>query len=292
MPGGTEGGGSRVNAFDRPVEELLGISAPLAVEMMTLFLKEEVGKAGFSRVVFGLSGGIDSAVVAYLAARAFPRDQILAVLMPYRTSSPSSMEDAKKVVGELGIPYEVVDISPMVDAFFAGEPDASLLRRGNRMARERMCVLYDRSARDGALVIGTSNKTELLLGYGTQFGDLASAVNPIGDLYKTQVRQVARFLGVPQSILDKPPSADLWEDQTDEKELGFTYEEVDRLLYYMVDLRYSKRALIGLGFSERFVDTVARRVRLNQYKRRPPVILKLSNRTIGVDFRYPRDWGI
>ncbi|MDI3257504.1 MAG: NAD+ synthase [Kyrpidia sp.] len=278
--------------FERPVEELLSISAPLAVEMMTRFLRDEVTKAGFFKVVFGLSGGIDSAVVACLAARAFPREQILAVLMPYKTSSPSSVRDARTLVEQLELPFEVVDITPMVDAFFAEEPEASTLRRGNRMARERMCVLYDRSARDGALVVGTSNKTELLLGYGTQFGDLASAVNPIGDLYKTQIRQVARYLGVPRAILDKPPSADLWEDQTDEQELGFTYEEVDRLLYCMVDLQYSRRDLVDMGFAPRFVDAVARRVRVNQFKRRPPVIAKLSRRTIGVDFRYPRDWGM
>lgn len=277
---------------DRPTEELLRISAPLAVDMMTRFLREEVAKAGFSRVVFGLSGGIDSAVAAYLAARAFPRDRILAVMMPYRTSSPASLADARSVAEDLGIPFEVVDITPMIDAFFAGEPGASALRRGNKMARERMSILYDRSAREGALVIGTSNKTELLLGYGTQFGDLASAVNPIGDLYKTQVRQVARYLGVPRPILDKPPSADLWQDQTDEKELGFTYDDVDRLLYFMIDERYSRDALIRGGFDAAFVDAVARRVRINQYKRRPPVICKLSSRTIGVDFRYPRDWGV
>lgn len=248
-------------------------------------------------MLFGLSGGIDSALSAYLAARALGPNHVHAVLMPYRTSSPASLADAMEVVKDLGIPHTVVDISGSVDAYFAqmddklGEP-ASPLRRGNRMARERMCTLYDLSAAQGALVVGTSNKTELLLGYGTQFGDMASALNPIGDLYKCQVRQLSAYVGVPKSILEKAPSADLWEDQTDENELGFTYDDADEILYQWVDLRLSPAEIVERGADAKLVDHIVRRVQRNQYKRRLPIIAKLSSRTIGIDFRYLRDWGL
>jgi NAD+ synthase len=166
------------------------------------------------------------------------------------------------------------------------------MRRGNKMARERMTILFDHSARLGALVLGTSNKTELLLGYGTLHGDMASAVNPLGDLYKTQVRQLSRHLGVPAVIVEKQPSADLWEGQTDEAELGFTYEEVDKVLYLLVDQRYEVSEVTAAGlFDEKFVRAVARRIQTSQYKRRLPVIAKISSRTIDRDFRYARDWG-
>ncbi|GGJ06231.1 NH(3)-dependent NAD(+) synthetase [Alicyclobacillus cellulosilyticus] len=275
----------------------LQINAALTTDTLTAFLREEVEKAGFDRVIFGLSGGIDSAVVAYLATRAFGPKRVRAVMMPYRTSHPSSLADARAVVAALGIPSVVIDITGPVDAYFKQVDEvlgvaASPLRRGNRMARERMCTLFDLSAHDQALVLGTSNKTELLLGYGTQFGDLASAINPIGDLYKCQVRQLARYLGVPQPILDKPPSADLWADQTDEKELGFTYDEADEVLFQLVDLRLSPDELIADGYPPALVTAIARRVQRNQYKRRTPVIAKVSGRTVGLDFRYLRDWGL
>ncbi|MBX5436976.1 MAG: NAD+ synthase [Alicyclobacillaceae bacterium] len=278
------------------IQARLCLNERLTVEILVEFIREEVRKAGFEKVIFGLSGGIDSALVAYLAVRALGRDGVHAVMMPYRTSSPASLRDAQTVVDGLAIPHTIVPITAAVDAYFA-TVDAALaaqatpLRRGNRMARERMCTLFDLSAHFGALVLGTSNKTELLLGYGTQFGDLASALNPIGDLYKTQVRQLARWLGVPASILNKPPSADLWEDQTDEKELGFTYDEADEVLYQLVDLRRSAAELVQAGADERLVRAIVRRVQNNQYKRRTPVIAKLSSRTVGVDFRYLRDWG-
>jgi NAD+ synthase len=163
---------------------------------------------------------------------------------------------------------------------------------GNVMARARMLINYDRSAAWNALVVGTSNKTELLLGYGTIFGDLASAINPLGDLYKTQARQLARSLGVPQPILDKPPSADLFPGQTDEGDFGFSYERVDRLLYLIIDERYSRREAVAAGFTETFADTVMRMVQRSHFKRTMPVIPKLSARTVGHDFRYLRDWGI
>lgn len=282
--------------MNRRVQEGLRLNPSLTIDVLVAFLREEVTKAGFQRVIFGLSGGIDSALVAYLAVHALGRENAIAVLMPYQTSSQSSLSDANAVVEDLQIQAHMVPITPSVDAYFAqmdsllGE-GASKLRRGNRMARERMSTLFDLSAYYGALVLGTSNKTELLLGYGTQFGDMASALNPIGDLYKTQVRQLSKALGVPESILSKPPSADLWEDQTDEQELGFTYEQADELLYSLVDLRYAPERLILDGVSPGLVELIVKRIMRNHYKRKPPIIAKLSGRTVGIDFRYLRDWG-
>jgi NAD+ synthase len=211
--------------------------------------------------------------------------------MPYRASSPASERDAHVVAAQLGATPLVVDISPQVDAYFAGCPEADRNRRGNKMARERMSILYDISLARGALVVGTSNKTELLLGYGTIHGDMAHALNPLGDLYKTQVFALARHLALPAAVIDKPPSADLWEGQSDEQELGFEYATVDLLLHHMIDERRSRGELSALGFDGAFVEQIRRRVRDSQYKRRPPLIAKLSNRTIDRDFRYPRDWG-
>ena len=260
-------------------------------KILTGFVDNEVRKAGFERVVVGLSGGVDSALSAFLAAEALGPQNVWAILMPYRTSSSESVEHARLVVNTLGVHSLTVDITPMVDAYFAGFPDADHMRRGNKMARERMTILFDHSARLGGLVLGTSNKTELLLGYGTLHGDMASAINPLGDLYKTQVRQLARHLKVPTVIVEKQPSADLWAGQTDEAELGFTYEEVDKVLYLLVDQRYEMADLVAEGFDEKFVRAVYHKVQASQYKRRLPVIAKVSARTIDRDFRYPRDWG-
>jgi NAD+ synthase len=234
---------------------------------------------------------VDSATVAFLAAEALGPQNVTGLWLPYRTSSAESERDAKAVVAALGINWHTVDISPQIDAYFDRHPDASRLRRANKMARERMTVAYDYSAATNALVFGTSNKTELLLGYGTQYGDMASAINPIGDLYKTQLRQLAVELNVPSPIIEKAPTADLWPGQTDEGELGFTYEDVDRLLMHMVDRRETDDQLQALGFEAKFVQRVRRLVRNSQFKRRLPVIAKLSERTIDRDFRYPRDWG-
>ena len=262
------------------------------VPVLVAFLRDEVGKTGFHDVVFGLSGGIDSAVVAYLATQAFGKEHVHPIIMPYKTSSPASLADARAVLHDLSLAEQVIEITPQIDAYFADKPDASALRKGNKMARERMTIVYDHSVVYRALALGTSNKTELLLGYGTQFGDLASAINPIGDLYKAQIRAVAKAVGVPLSILKKAPSADLWEDQTDESELGFTYDEADAILHLFVDERLLVEEIVELGFEDALVKQIVRRVMINQYKRRMPVIAKLSSRTIGIDFRYPRDWGL
>jgi len=266
-------------------------NAALLRQILVGFIRNEVRKTGLERIVVGLSGGVDSALSAMLAAEALGRDNVLAILMPYKSSNPDSEAHAKMVVQQCGVESLLVDITPQIDAYFARFPDADARRRGNKMARERMTILYDHSARWNALVIGTSNKTELLLGYGTLHGDMASAINPLGDLYKTQVWALAEAIGVPMEIVGKDPSADLWEGQTDEGELGFTYREVDQLLYLMVDQRCTKPELMAAGFAERLIDDVAQRIMTSQFKRRLPVIAKVSQRTIDRDFRYSRDWG-
>lgn len=268
----------------------LTINTDLAHTILVKFLRDAVYKVGFSRAVIGLSGGIDSALAAYLVAEAIGPQNVLALRMPYRTSSPDSLADAQAVIDALGVQSDTVDITPMVDSLLARFPDANNLRRGNIMARMRMVVLYDQSAAFGGLVIGTSNKTETLLGYSTVYGDNAAGVQPIADLYKTQVRQLGRAIGLPSSILAKPPSADLWAGQTDEDELGFTYETADQVLYLLVDERYTVDEVAAEGFERDFVDRVWRQVRLNHYKRTMPNVAKLSTRSIGHDFLYLRDW--
>ena len=266
------------------------IDTDLLRRVLVAFIHDEVHKIGLQRVVLGLSGGVDSALVATLAAAALGPENVWGLLLPYRTSDPRSVADAETMVQQTGIQSLRLDISPQIDAYFAHFPEATMLQRGNKMARERMSILYDRSATLGALVLGTSNKTELFLGYGTIHGDLASAINPIGDLYKTQVWALAAAMGVPAAIVDKHPTADLWEGQTDEAELGFTYAEVDELLHFMIERRYRHDELLQLGFAPAFVARVEDMVTRSQYKRRLPLIAKVSGRSITHDFRYPRDW--
>jgi len=270
----------------------LSLDAAIVRKLLVEFIRDHVRNAGFTNGIVGVSGGVDSAVVVALTAEALGRENVLGVVLPYRTSDPKSAEDAIGLLGELGVRAETVDISTMVDAYLGLKNNMDNIRKGNVMARQRMIVLYDLSAQEKGLVIGTSNKTEFLLGYGTQFGDMACAINPLGDLYKTQVWQLAGAIGIPGKIIEKKPSADLWEGQTDEGELGFAYKQVDQLLYYLVDERRTDEELVERGFDARFIDRVKGMIRRNQFKRRPPIIAKISHRTVNVDFRYARDWGI
>ena len=269
----------------------LDLDLPVVAAVLTDFIRRETRKAGFGRLVVGLSGGVDSAVAAALACRAFPPRDVICVRMPYKTSTPRSLADAGRLASRLRARLLTVPITPMIDPYLRAHPGTSRLRRGNLMARQRMAVLYDLSAAGRALVLGTSNKTELLLGYGTLHGDMASGLNPLGDLYKTQVRALALHLGVPAAIVKKTPTADLWAGQSDESELGFAYADIDRLLLILVDRRLSTEEAIAAGFPRRMVDRIVARIRGSQFKRRPPIVAKIAPRTVGVDFRYPRDWG-
>ena len=262
------------------------------IDVIVGFIRSQLAQTGFRRLVVGLSGGVDSSAAAFLAARALAPDDLLVIRMPYRTSSPGSEADAQLVVDALGCRTERVDITPMVEpmlGLIGPEEDPSLrVRRGNVMARQRMIVLYDRSAAFDALVLGTSNKTEALLGYGTLYGDMAAALQPIGDLYKSQLRAVATELGVPERIVAKPPSADLWPGQTDEGELGATYEDLDRILFALVDRRWTQDRCVAAGLDRSLVEWVAHRVAQTEFKRQLPPVAKISLRTPGIDHLYPR----
>ncbi len=251
------------------------------------FLQDEVYKSGLKNVVLGISGGIDSAVVAILAKKAFGED-VLGIMMPSSYSSQNSLDDALTLCKKFDIKYEQISIAPILEAYFK-DKDTSNLRIGNFSARARMSVLYDVSAREGALVLGTSNKSELLLGYGTLFGDLASAINPIGDLYKSQIFEFAKYLGVPSKIITKPPSADLWEGQSDEDDLGFTYAQIDKALEAFVDNRMSEEEMKEANFNPKLIKLIKDKIYKNQFKRKLPIIAKIGHRTIGHDFLYARD---
>jgi len=269
----------------------LSINTDLAREILTGFIRSEITRVGMSRAVIGLSGGIDSALSCALAVEALGAENVLAVRMPYKASSQDSLDHAQLLIDQLGSQSKTIEITDMVEPLFKLDSNISRMRMGNIMARERMIILYDQSEVFKGLVIGTSNKTEILLGYSTMYGDSASAMNPIGDLYKTQVRQLSRAMDIPSPVIDKAPSADLWKGQTDEDELGFMYKDVDKLLYLLIDQRYSPQEAIDEGFGEEFVNAVTTRIRRNQFKRMMPPIAKISNRTIGYDFLYLRDWG-
>jgi NAD+ synthase len=260
--------------------------------VLARFIKEEVEKAGFRKVVVGISGGVDSALSAFLGVEALGRENVIGISMPYRTSSKESIEDARRVAEVLGIEFYEIDITPQIDAYYEKLPEADRIRKGNKMARERMSILYDFAHWKSALVLGTSNKSEILIGYSTRWGDGAHDINPIGDLYKTQVWEMAEFVGVPERIVRKRPSADLWPGQTDEGEIGITYRELDLILVGYVDLRLRKEDLVSSGFEEKKVERVLSMVKGSQYKRKLPIICKISQRTADKDFLYLRDWGL
>ncbi len=273
----------------KPVD--LSINPDLARQILTGFIRSELHRAGFTKAVIGVSGGLDSALSCFLTAEAMGAENVMAVRMPYKTSSQESLDHAQLVIEQTGVQSATIAITEMADPLIDRYPEIDNTRKGNIMARMRMIVLYDLSASIHGLVVGTGNKTEILLGYSTLFGDSACAINPIGDLYKTQVRQLSRDLGVPEVIVSKAPTADLFVGQTDEGDLGYTYAEVDQLLYLLVDQRYSIQDCVEYGFEKSFVENVVERIRRNQFKRIMPPIAKLTNRTVGYDFLYLRDWG-
>ena len=254
------------------------------------FIRDSIHKNNFKNGILGVSGGVDSAVVLALTKRALGSNNTFALLMPYRLSSKDSLIHARQICDQLNVAYDIVDISTAVDSYFEKFPTDNKVLIGNKCARERMSVLYDFSARKKALVVGTSNKSELLVGYSTIYGDSAAAFFPIGDLYKTQVKAFGEYLGIPQEILRKIPSADLWEDQTDEDELGISYKELDEILYLLIDIKKKESDIKKMGYSENKLKKIKQMIVQSQYKRTIPPIPKIHNRTIGIDFRYSRDW--
>lgn len=259
-------------------------------KVLVNFIKETIRKNGFQNAIVGVSGGIDSAVVLALLQRALGSEHTFGLLMPYKLSSHESFKDGKDLCEQLNVRYEVVHISPSVDSYFEHFPTDNKVLIGNKCARERMSILYDFSSRKKALVAGTSNKSELLIGYSTIFGDSAAAFLPLGDLYKTQVFVLARHLNIPEKIILKKPSADLWQDQTDEGEIGITYKELDEILYRLVDLRWKSGEIEKAGYSKQAIERIKSMIINSQYKRTMPQVCKLQPRTVGIDFRYPRDW--
>jgi NAD+ synthase len=260
-------------------------------QYLQYFLENEVKKTGLKKVVLGLSGGLDSAVVAVLAQRVFKQD-LLCVKMPSQYSSQSSLDDADELCKKFGLNSTLISIEPMLKAYENTNPKMNNLRKGNLSSRLRMTTLFDISARENALVLGTSNKSELMLGYGTLYGDLSSALNPIGDLYKSEVYELSEYLGVTKSIINKAPSADLWDGQSDEEDLGYTYKQLDEALKLYVEDRLNKEMMIKQGIDKDMLQMIIKRIFSNQFKRKMPLIAKLTSRTINHDFNYPRDIGL
>jgi len=272
------------------IQSRLALDPELATTVLAGFVADAVRTTGSRGVVVGLSGGIDSALAAALAARALGPERVHVFLMPYKTSAAESAADAEAVAAVYGLAPRTIDISAMADGYLDDHAaDADKLRRGNLMARCRMAVLFDQAKRLGCLVLGTSNKTEILLGYSTIFGDNASSINPLGDLYKCQVRRLAAHLGVPAPVIDKPPSADLWPGQTDEGELGFGYDTADEILYLMFDRSLAPAEVVEAGYPPEVVERIETLERQNRFKRRLMLIARLSDSAINLDREIPRD---
>lgn len=266
------------------------INCEITTKVISLFIRDFFQKNGFNYAVIGVSGGIDSAVALDLTSRAIGNQNTFALLMPFKSSSSESLIHGKLMCEKIDVDFKIVDISPAIDSYFSKFPTKNKILIGNKCARERMSVLYDFSERKKALVVGTSNKSELLIGYSTLFGDSAAALLPIGDLYKTEIYELAEYLNIPKKIIEKNPSADLWKDQTDEGEIGMTYKELDEILFLLVDKRIPKESLKKQGFSGEKIDKIWKMIVNSQFKRTLPQVTKIHSRTIGMDFRYPRDW--
>lgn len=272
------------------VQEDLRVNAPLLTDWLLAFLQDELcWRRGFRTAVVAASGGVDSSLVLYLCARALGPKNVVALRLPYRTSSPESLEHAQLCIDDLGVRSETVDISAAVDGYLAGEPDANPRRRGNVMARTRMIITFDKSEKYGGLPIGTGNKTERLFGYFTWHADDAPPINPIGDLFKTQVWQLARYVGVPSVIVEKPASADLIQGQTDEGDIGISYPKADHILYYLLQ-GYGEERLIAMGFDASEVQLVVRRLDSTHWKRRLPTTAMVSHTSIGDYYLRPVDY--
>jgi len=266
------------------------INLNITTDIIVKFIYDSISKNGFKNGILGVSGGIDSALVLALSVKALGKDNTYAMLMPYKKSSPESLSDGKLLCEKFDVDYEIVDITPSVDPYFEKFPTDNKTLIGNKCARERMSVLYDFSERKKALVVGTSNKTEILIGYSTLYGDSAAAFLPIGDLYKSEIILLSKHLGIPERIINKKPSADLWKDQTDEDEIGFSYEILDEILYLLIDRRASDEELKDSGFIAEDIMRIKKMISGSHFKRTMPPITKIHNRTVGIDFRYPRDW--
>jgi NAD+ synthase len=261
----------------------------LATRVLTSFIADAVTVSATAGVVVGLSGGVDSALAAALAAAALGPERVHPLLMPYRESNPESAAHARQVAVHLGLTLRTIEITPMIDSYFEALGEVDTARRGNKMARERMAILYDQAKKHDCLVLGTSNKTELLLGYSTVFGDNASSLNPLGDLYKTQVWQLSEHLDLPAAVVRKPPSADLWPGQTDEKDFGFDYHTADQVLYLMFDQGFSAAEIVEQGFDVRTVERIVELEKKNRFKRRLMLIARLSGSAVNLDREIPRD---
>jgi len=275
---------------DPSSDENLAINAPLLEEWLVAFLQDEiVRRRGFQKAVVGLSGGVDSSLTAFLCAKALGPQNVYGIRMPYRTSSKESLEHAQLVVDQLGIQCRTIEITDAVDGYLKFEPEADGRRRGNVMARMRMIVLFDQSAALRALPVGTGNKTERLFGYFTWHADDSPPVNPLGDLYKTQVWMLARHMGVPEVIVSKPASADLIVGQTDEGDFGISYVQADRILYYLLK-GYSTEHIINMGFPADDVALVQQKVASTHWKRHLPTTAMLSTTSINDYYLRPVDY--